>query len=54
LKKAVTWEVWKIPGYLAAAAWEAGKATYDEAMAAFYFVQYAIDEAVGWAVEGHR
>jgi RHS repeat-associated protein len=51
LKKAATWEVWKIPGYLAAAAWEAGRALYDEAQAAYHFAQYLFYELIGSIAE---
>jgi RHS repeat-associated protein len=51
-KKAVTWEAWKIPGYLAAAAAEAAKALVDEGRAAYYGLQYTADEAEGYVLDG--
>ncbi|HET9173514.1 MAG TPA: RHS repeat-associated core domain-containing protein [Actinospica sp.] len=44
LNQAVTWEVWKIPGYLAAAAKETVVALYDETRAFAAFVSWAAME----------
>jgi hypothetical protein len=41
---ALTWEFWKVPGYLAAAARETGIALWDEAKAAFYLGEYVLYE----------
>jgi RHS repeat-associated protein len=51
LRQAKTWEVWKIPGYLAAAARETGIALYDEARAGAAFIEYGILEAAAYGLQ---
>jgi RHS repeat-associated protein len=51
LRQAVTWEVWKIPGDLAAAARETVVALYDEARAGAAFIAWAAEEMTAFGLQ---
>ena len=51
LAKTATWEVWKIPGYLAQAAKDTVVAVYDEARAAAAFLTWATAEMTAFGLE---